>query len=711
MRHHAPILGSLFAKLLVVFALSIVPAFSQVTTGDITGRVVDSQGAVVPRVTVTAVNKGTSFSRAATTDSTGVFTIAQLPPGRYDVTVQAQGFSKALVQDFELNVGTRPTLNFELKPGQITAEISVTGEAPLVETTTSELGGVVTPSQVQNLPLLNRTFANLSVVMPEARPSGSFDPTKARVGNIAMNGGDGRQLDVNVDGGDDKDNVVGGLLQNFAYEGIQEFQVLQHRWTAESGRAVGGVINVVTKSGSNDLHGSGFLNFRNQSIRTRDFFEKQTTDPKPEYDREEFGGSLGGRIIRDRLFFFGSVEHFRERQNVLVNPARLPQIAAIPGVTAASTIPTPYDDTLYSIKGDHHISDKQSMFYRYSQQNYNSPNDQYDPGKPADLTGGNTNDNSFYSLVVNHSYSFSSTKLNVFSFHFQDFTNKILSVTDKPLLDFPSVQSGANVNVPQKTTERKFQFRDDFSWIAGRHAVKLGTNYIRAKLGGFFFFDASGYHLFFFDDPLTIKNNLNGRYPQGFATPGAVSEIVYSTGAGDTAQPAGHQLAFYFQDDYKITSRFTLNAGLRWDANIGILPAQTNNRTMQVLKRLNDPRAQALAGSDQALARTTPSFREFQPRIGFAYDPKGDGRMVVRGGYGIFYDQVFQNLTLFSQQQSNATLYQTVLDLSNRSVGVGDLAAYRYGVDPLPTPPPGTTTTSLAFGGTGRIIPPDMQDP
>src|SRR6266581_6103839 len=150
MRHHAPILRSLFAKLLVVFALSIVPAFSQVTTGDITGRVVDSQGAVVPGVTVTAVNKGTSFSRAATTDSTGVFTIAQLPPGRYDVTVQAQGFSKALVQDFELNVGTRPTLNFELKPGQITAEISVTGEAPLVETTTSELGGVVTPSQVQN---------------------------------------------------------------------------------------------------------------------------------------------------------------------------------------------------------------------------------------------------------------------------------------------------------------------------------------------------------------------------------------------------------------------------------------------------------------------------------------------------------------------------------------------------------------------------------
>src|SRR5205809_8031 len=257
--------------------------------------------------------------------------------------------------------------------------------------------------------------------MPEARPAGSFDPTKARVGNIAMNGGDGRQLDVNVDGGDDKDNVVGGLLQNFAYEGIQEFQVLQHRWTAESGRAVGGVINVVTKSGTNDLHGSGFLNFRNQSIRARDFFEKQTTDPKPEYDREEFGGSVGGHIMRDKLFFFGAIERFRERQNLLVNPALLPQIAAIPGVTASPTIPLPYNDTLLSVKIDHNMSDKQTMFYRYSFQKNDSPNDQFDPTLPADLSGGNLNNNRLHSFVVSHTYTFSARRLNQFTFQFQDF--------------------------------------------------------------------------------------------------------------------------------------------------------------------------------------------------------------------------------------------------------------------------------------------------
>ena len=192
---------------------------------------------------------------------------------------------------------------------------------------------MVTPHEIQNLPLLNRTFAGLSIVMPEARPVGNFDPTKTRIGNFAMSGGDGRQLDVNVDGGDNKDNVVGSLIQNFAYESIQEFQVLQHRWTAESGRSVGGVVNVVSKSGTNDFHGSLFGSYRGDGTRTSDFFEKQrqaaptSTFEKAEFERQEYGGSLGGPILRDRLFFFGALEKFRERSNNVVT-AGGPQPAA-----------------------------------------------------------------------------------------------------------------------------------------------------------------------------------------------------------------------------------------------------------------------------------------------------------------------------------------------------------------------------------------------
>jgi outer membrane receptor protein involved in Fe transport len=701
---------SSFATILAFSLFFIVPVFGQVNTGDITGRVTDEQGRVVQGATVTATNKGSRAARTATTNDAGEYTITQLPPGKYDLTVESKNFSKSLAPDFELNVGATATQNFELKPGEVTATVQVSSEGTLVDTTTSELGKSITPAEVQNLPLLNRTFANLSIIAPEARPVGTFDPTKTHVGTVSFSGGDGRQVDVNVDGGDNKDNVVGSMLQNFAYESIQEFQVLQHRWTAESGRSVGGVVNVISKSGTNDLHGSGFFNFRNQSLRTKDFFEKQTTDPKPKYDREEYGGSIGGRIIKDKLFFFGAIERFRERQNLLVNPSLLPQIAAIPGVTASPTIPLPYNDTLFTVKIDHQISDKQSMFYRYAYQKNDSPNDQFDPGQPSDLAGGNTNTNKLSSFVINHTYSLSPRVINQFSFQYQNFENNILGVTTDPNLIFPSVQSGANVNVPQQTKERKFQFRDDISVLKGKHGLKFGLNYIHTELNGFFFFGANGYQITFFDDPLVIKNNTNGKYPQGFATRGAVNEITFNTGAGDTSQPPFHQLALYVQDDYKITPRLTLNLGLRWDANIKLLVDQTNNRTMQILGRLNNARARAITGDPALLSKTTSGYKEFQPRIGFAWDIHGTGQTVVRGGYGIFYDQIFQNLTLFAKQQGNPTIYQTVLDLVNSSVGVGQLATFRFGVDPLPAPA-AVNNTQLEFGGFGRINDPTLQDP
>jgi hypothetical protein len=689
--------------------MSLAPlVHPQVSTSEITGTIMDQAGAVVPGATVVVKNVATGLERRAVTNEAGDYLITFLPPGEYEVKVEARGFSTA-VQKVPLEVGRRLTLNFSLRAGQTTEIITVEAAAPLVETTKSDLGGVVSPTEVKNLPLINRTFAALSVIMPEARPVGNFDPTKTRVGNVAMNGGDGRQLDVNVDGGDNKDNVVGSLLQNFAYESIQEFQVLQHRWTAESGRAVGGVVNVVTKSGSNDFHGSVFANFRHNNLRAKDFFEKQANRNKPDFSRQEVGGSFGGPIVKDELFFFGALERFRERQKILTLAAALPQLAAIPGAQPSPDIPTPYDDTLFSVKVDYHVSPKQSWSYRYSQQNNSSPNDQIGSPATTDLTGGNTNDNKLYDFVANHTYTFSPTKLNQFTFHFQDFTNEILGVTTTPNLIFPTVQTGANVNVPQKTTEKKFQFRDDFSWQTSRHSMKFGTNYINTELGGFFFFGAKGYQINFFDDPLTITTNRT-LYPQGFATPGAVRTLSLFDGEGDHDQKM-HQLAFYIQDDYRINSRFTLNLGLRWDANIDFLPDQTNNRTIKILQALNHPRARAISGNADQLSRTTPGWREFQPRFGFAYDPKGDGQMVIRGGYGIFYDQIFQNLTLFSLQQANPTIYQQVLNLTNSAVGQGQLATFRFGVDSLPGAPPGTTTTELAFGAFGRINDPNMQDP
>src|SRR5437660_1455766 len=433
---------NLLVRMATILAFSIfcvIPVLSQVTTGDITGRVTDQQGKVVAGATVTASRQGTGAARTATTNDSGDYIITQLPPGKYDLTAEAQNFSKALAKDFELNVGAKVTQNFELKPGEVTATVQVTSEGAPVETTKSEIGGVVTSNEVQNLPLINRTFANLSVIIPEARPVSTFDPTKTHVGTIGFSGGDGQQVDVNVDGADDKDNVVGSLLQNFAYESIQEFQVAEHRWTAESGRSVGGVVNVISKSGTNSLHGSGFFNFRGRGLRAKDFFEKRDNLQKPDYNREEFGGSIGGPIKKDKLFFFGAIEHFRERQNVLVPTTNLTQTSAIPGVTAAATIPTPYNDTLLTVKADNNHRRKESMNYRYAFQKNNSPNDQVANPGDTDLTGGNTDDNKLHSFVVNHTYTLSSRKLNVFTFQFQTFENNILGITTNPNIVFPAV--------------------------------------------------------------------------------------------------------------------------------------------------------------------------------------------------------------------------------------------------------------------------------
>lgn len=707
---------SRFFTFLVIVLIATAAASAQVTTAAVNGRVVDGQGNVVAGATVTATNKGTGQTRTAVTNSDGEFVLSELTPGRYSISVEASSFSKALLEDAELNVGTRQTVNFELKPGNVTETVTVTMDLPLIETTKSDIGQSITPTEIQNLPLLNRTFAGLSVIAPEARPVGNFDPTKTRVGNVAFNGGDGRGVNVNIDGGDNKDNVVGSLLQNFSYESIQEFQVIQHRWTAEQGRAVGGIVNVITKSGTNEFHGSFFSNFRDEKWRAFDFLEKQrqVTTPtfvKPQFERQEFGGSIGGPIVKEKLFFFFALEKFRERQNVPASAAAAVQIPLIPGSQFVSEIPTPYNDLLLSAKVDHRISQNQSMFYRFSYQKNDSPNDQISNPANTDLTGGNTNDNKLNSFVVNHTYTFSPRVLNQFTFHFQDFVNTLLGVTTNPLISFPGgIQIGANVNAPQSTLERKYQFRDDISWVTGNHSFKFGVNYINTFLGGFFFFGSKGHTINWFDSPSTIRNNTNGLYPQGFATPGAVQNISFSDGEGNHDQKI-HQTALYVQDDWKVTRNLTLNLGLRWDANIGNLPDQTNNRTIQILKLLNHPRARAITGDADKLARTTPSWTEFQPRFGFAWDPSGEGKTVIRGGYGIFYDQLFQNLTLFSLTQSNPVLYQTALSLTNTAVGVGQLPTFRFGTDPLPTPPAGFSFTNLAVGGFGRINDPDSSEP
>lgn len=761
-----------FVVFLCVLASS--PAWAQVNTAQINGTVSDASGAVVPNAQITVTNPATGFSRATQSNETGNFAVALLPPATYTLKVELQGFQTTLQKDIVLAVGQQLTLSLTLQAGAITQTVEVTGEAPLVELTRSEIAGSLSALEIKEFPIIDRNFAGLTYFIPGVRPAEGFDPTKSRVGNMSLNGGDGRQFDVNVDGADNKDNVVGGLIQNFTLEGIQEFNVITNRYTAESGRTVAGIINVVTKSGTNEFHGSVFGLFQVSTFNRKSFFERDlgpdgfigTADDcvsapndicpgtdgvlgtlddvhvaKRKFHRYHFGFSAGGPVIKDKLFAFGAYEHKREPGAIPVEPNAFSELALFPLAVPISQLPFDYLDHLLTIKIDHRLTDRHNLSYRYGRQRWTQPNDQLGAPFIADASQTTNNVNQFHDFNIQHNYAFSPTKVNSFNVHFQDMVNQIVADPERtftlavagggtatnPNIIFPSAEIGNNVNVPQQTLIRKYQFRDDFAWTYNRHNMKFGANYIYlAKLGGSFFFGANGYQVFFWDDASTILSSPD--YPQGFATPGAVREIDFSGGTGDFKQRP-HALTFYFQDDFKVTPRLTLNLGLRWDANIDFLPRQlgddpaTNtddNRTIAIFRQVvaanpAGPGAQeglaslrSIVDNEGDLRRTTASWTQFQPRLGFAWDPTGRGKHVIRGGYGISFDQVFQNLTLFALQQSNPTIYQTIIALADSTpppTPTGPLATFRFGVDPLPAPAPGIT--DLEFGGFGRINDPN----
>lgn len=745
---------SLIFSLVVLFSIGTL---AQVTTSELNGTVMDPSSAALPNAKVTATDQQTGFTRTAQTSSTGTYVLSFLPPGTYDLRVEASGFSTMVQKGIRLTVGQRTTQNLTLRPGAVSEIVTVTTDAPLIEQTSSEIGGSVSPVEVRELPIIDRNFANLTLLIPGVRPSPGFDPTKSRVGNTSVNGGDGRQFDVNVDGGDNKDNVVGGLVQNFTMEGIQEFSVITNRYSAEAGRTVGGVVNVVSKSGTNAFHGSAFGMLQNDALNRLDFFQRQNcegegiTDCKnPEFKRFQFGGSIGGPIIKDQLFFFGAYENKRQPQNITVLGSAFAELSLLTGLAEpVRQLSNPYIDHLGTVKVDHRWSERQNLSARYARQRWTNPNDQLGSPFTTDPSSSNLNINNFHDFTINHNFALSPTKVNSLTLHFQDMVNQILADPTRtftvesetgpavnPLICFAALcggggpELGTNINVPQVTTIRKYQVRDDFSWTVSSHNMKFGANYIfMPKLGGFFFFGGQGYAITFWDDPSTILGD-PATYPQGLATPNAVQSITFSTGDPNFNQRP-HQLALYVQDDWKVTPTLTLNLGLRWDANIDFLPQQlgndlaNTNRGVAILRELlatpglpSTPdveaglqRAREIAADDEALRRTTTSWTEFQPRVGFSWDPIGSGKVVVRGGYGIAYDQLFQNLTLFSLQQSHPGIFSTPLNLVSGTRASPDpfLSTFRFGVDPLPAP--GTAEDNLPPGSLSFIVDPRARDP
>jgi outer membrane receptor protein involved in Fe transport len=599
------------------------PAIAQQTTGNIAGRLMDAQGAAVPGVTVTARNAQTGFTRTAVSDGEGIYRLTSLPIGTYDLTAELQGFSKIEHKGIVLNVGQTLDVDMTLRLANVQESITVTGETPLIETSSSSVGGVVDIGRIESLPLNGRQFANLAATIPGVGLGFHADPTKSSQYSPQINGGNGRNVNYQIDGGDNNDDTVGGLLQLFPLEAIQEFNFVTQRFKAEYGRSNGGVMNIVTKSGTNDYHGSWFTLFRDKSLNSRTFSQEIAGIEKTDYRRYQFGGSFGGPIAQNKAHFFGAVERTQQDTNQAVNTLGL--FPSSDGV-----FPTPYRENLVTVKATMNVNPAHYLAVRYGRNNNSQP---YGATLRNARSAWSISDNSFNSVNLNHNWVVGGSKLNEFIFQYADFKNHIPLSSDDPWLIFPNgVRSGANPNTPQSTEQTKWQFRDDFSWgVTGMgglgHDFKVGANWIHEP------------HLFAtFNGGATPQLTLNSD-----SLTSTVRQVIFNGGAANVNIPLD-LYSFYIQDDWRINDRLTLNLGLRYDYVDNIPIEQVANENFRIMQSAGAAGRFANFPLLEDFGQESRNDGDnFQPRAGFAYDLRGNGRDVIRGGWGLYTDFGYTN--------------------------------------------------------------------
>src|SRR5215813_5829685 len=370
----------LFVVLLsAIWLLGPRTSFAQATaSATLEGTVRDKAQAVIKGATVTVTYKATGVTRTVMTNDQGVYRFELLSAGIYSLKVTANGFAGAVTENVEALVGRTTTLDYTLNPGLATETVVVTGEPPIVDTQRTDLGMNLSPAEVRDLPLNGRDFANLAFLAPGVKPAPSYDPTKMRYAIFGVNGGQGRNVNVTVNGVDNKDNTVGGPMMQLALEAVQEFVISTQRFSAANGRSEGAAVNVITKSGQNQFHGSGFIFERNERLNAKTFFEDQSGMDKAPFSRQQFGGSFSGPIRKDKDFFFYAIERQREITNILVNPRALMELQLVKnlGAQPASVIPTPYRDLRNNFRFDHRINENNSVFLTYNDQRNRGINDQ-----------------------------------------------------------------------------------------------------------------------------------------------------------------------------------------------------------------------------------------------------------------------------------------------------------------------------------------------
>lgn len=599
----------------------VVGSFGQGgNTAGLNGDVTDPQGSVVVGAKVEAKNVATGVSRSTSTTSAGLFVLTDLPPGQYEVEVEAQGFAprKARVG---IEVGQQRELKLRLavRGENTVVTLDDTENAPLVNTSTSVLDGVVSSRQIESLPLNGRNFLELAFLIPGNSPAPNFDPTKTSTVLVSSAGQLGRGGSVTVDGADNNDDVVGGALHNVPQDAVQEFQIATNRFSADIGRSGSSVINVVTQSGSNQLHGSASFFERDSALQGLPAtFDRSL--PAPEFDRQQYSGTVGGPIVKSKAWWFTGFE-YRDQFGALSVGQRDTATQTIVRTTA----PAPFTELMFTSRGDWQVSANDALMFRYSLDRTDDTGQSTLIRSIGSESERQTSQNHYQAFATSWSRVLKPNLLNRATFSINNFINQTEPVVVGPQLTFPSLQDGTSFRVPQQTRQNRAEFGDTLSWVTGKHALKVGGEYQRIDadfdLGVF----QSG-RIELVEDFAPFDRNHDGVVNDN----DLLFAVTLRSGFPDRAlvlpNADNNFMAFFVQDDWHVHPQLTLNVGLRYELDTDV----KNISGVQDLNPLILPFLQGTRGKD---------INNFAPRVGFNW-ANARGNFSVHGGYGIYYDRI-----------------------------------------------------------------------
>ncbi|MGB9179430.1 MAG: carboxypeptidase regulatory-like domain-containing protein [Pyrinomonadaceae bacterium] len=667
---------------LFVLSVSATSAYAQQSaTATLSGRIFDQNGAVISGAQVTATQKATGFKRETTTNEDGLYTLSNLPPGEYEVRVQAAGFAAKVSQSpVVLQVGQNVNFDTKLEVGAKTATVTIdqVGNLPLLDTLSSKVDGVINQKEIESLPLNGRNFLELALLVPGNSPAPNFDPTKTNTVVISSAGQLGRGGNVTVDGADNNDDVVGGAVQNISQEAVQEFQIATNRFSAELGRSGSSVINIVTRGGTNEFHGSGSLYFRDRKLQGLPATFDRTVGQDPPFDREQYALALGGPVKKNKAWFFGAFEYRNQDGATLVGARDLATRTIRRGFADA-----PLNDLLFTTREDFSPTGVDRLSFRYSLEREDDVAASTlirSIGSASQRQAGRNNTHSF---LANYSRVLGPRSVNNFSFSFNSFINRTVPVTPGPQLTFPSLQDGASFRVPQQTRQKRLQLNDTFSMVRGNHTINVGGEIQRVtsdfNLGVF----QQG-RIELIEDFPDFDRDGNGRVDDNDLLFAVTLRSAVPDRPLIIPNANNTYFAAFVQDDWRVRPRLTLNLGLRYEID-------TDVKNISGLSNLNPLILPFLQGT------RSRDRNNFGPRVGFNYATR-DERTSIHGGYGIYYDRVTLEVISLERGLDGRALPIAVRPGNLFFINPQDLFDPVKGVFP-----PGAPTLANPF--TGDVIP------